>query len=175
MKLPREVKVLNHTYKVLEVDEIKPDLEHGDDIGDEILGLLDDTNLQILIMKNMNASRKAQVFLHEVTHAVLNIIDVRRLLRDPEAEESIVNAISDILLQVLSDNQFHFEKSYPHDNVHDGMVIKNVLANHDNGVDVATICESFQLDTKEVKKIIQNGKKSKKEKKEKEGKKRKKN
>lgn len=154
MKLPREVKILHHTYKVLEVDEIKADLHDGDEPGEEILGLLDDTNLQILIAKNMNASRKAQVFLHELTHAVFNVIDGRRLLRDPESEESIINAFSDILLQVLSDNQFQFQKVYVQDNCTDPQIVQNVMTNHQNGVDVKSICNSFHLEEKEVKKII---------------------
>ena len=154
MKLPHEVKIMHHTYKVLEVDEIKIDLAAGDEQGEVILGLLDDTNLQILIVKNMNASRKAQVFLHELTHAIFNVIDGRRLLRDPEAEESIVNAISDILLQVLSDNQFQFQKVYITDNSTDPQIIQNVMSNVEKGVDVKEICSSFHLEEKDVKKII---------------------
>lgn len=152
MKLPSEVKILNHHYTVMEVDEIKDDsLENGDCL----LGLLDDTKLQILVIKSLSPSRKYQIFLHEVTHALFNIIDFRRYLKDPETEESVVNFISDILLQVLTDNDFKFPKKYKKLALEDDKELSDVvLDNHRKGVSIKDICNTFQVEAKEVKKLL---------------------
>lgn len=162
MLLPSEIKILNHVYKVIEVDEITDDVEGTVSDTDQVLGLLDDSALQILILKSLQPSRKYQVFLHEMTHALFNIIDFRRYLKDPEAEESVVNFLSDILLQVLTENSLKFPKQYKKMPLGDDNVMKStIIANHTSGVPIKDICKTFHLKEADVKKVIKDTKGSK--------------
>lgn len=153
MIIPTEVKILNHTYKVIEVDEISSD---GVDTekDDSILGLLDDTSLQILLVKSLHPSRKYQIFLHEVIHAIFNIIDFRKFLKDQESEESVVNFVSDILLQVLTENNIKPVNNQKYDLCEDPMFVQNIISNFNNGITIQDICKTFQTDEKTVKKVL---------------------
>jgi hypothetical protein len=154
MKLPTEIRLLNHVYKVMEVDEIT-DTDPDTNQEESILGLLDDTNLQILVVKSLHPSRKYQVFLHELLHAMFNIIELRRLLKDPESEETIVNFISDNLLHVLTDNGLKFPKKRSVPTLKTDLNLANsILENHSKGVSIADLCKTFQVNEKEVKQLL---------------------
>jgi predicted AAA+ superfamily ATPase len=154
MKLPQEIKILNHIYKVMEVDEIKDDSPTANP-EEVILGTLDDQKLQILVVKSIQPSRKYQIFLHELVHAMFNIIDLKRYLKDPEVEESLVNFLSDILLQTLTDNALKFPKKYKKlAFLSDKELMNNILSNHGQGVSVSEICRTFQVSEHDVRQLI---------------------
>lgn len=166
--IPSEIKVLNHIYKVIEVDEISDDIaaEDKEKQGDQILGLLDDTALQILLVKDVQPSRKYQIFLHEIVHAIFNIIEFRRFLKDQESEDTIVNAVSDILFQVITENNLNpTKKSLEHRKVGDDPNLVNTIKyNYEKGISVKDLCKTFHLSEKELKSIIKGCAKEKKKK-----------
>lgn len=160
--LPSEIKILNHIYKVIEVDEIVDSSVHSEE-GEQILGLLDDKSLQILLVKSLHPSRKYQIFLHELVHAIFNIIDFQRLLKDPDSEETVVNFVSDALLQILTDNPLKFPRRYLKMSLtQDKNLADNIMSNHDNGVSIPELSKSFQVAEKEVKQLINSRKDKKK-------------
>jgi len=65
MTRPTSVKIFGQKYKV------KYDL-HTDEAEKENMGLTDSTSNTIRLMGNLQEDKMARVFMHEVTHAIIN-------------------------------------------------------------------------------------------------------
>lgn len=92
MKPPATVAIGPHTYEVAVVDEL----------GGDLIGDTDSTQLTIRLQAGMPDSVTAEVLLHELLHAVWDMTPLRDF--DDAVEESIVTALAPPLLDLLRRN-----------------------------------------------------------------------
>jgi Zn-dependent peptidase ImmA (M78 family) len=86
--MPKEINILGVVYTVEEVDTVnKTDPRRG-----EINYL---TNI-IKIDKNMPSSLKEQVLMHEILHAVFDLLGLDKLAEDEKKVQSIATALHQI-------------------------------------------------------------------------------
>ena len=93
----KQVKVCGVTYDVEWDKEIV--IIDGDA---HYIGSCDQNNTKIEILNELSQERKNQVFVHELTHAMLNEANYK------EHDEELVERLSIILHQVLKDNDFNW-------------------------------------------------------------------
>lgn len=93
-----KVKVGGLTY------EIKKEKNLIDD-NQECFGVCDRRNLVIKMNDSINEQRYNQTLIHEIMHAVFDEAGL-----DLENEEDIVNRLSLVWYQVLTENKFEFFK-----------------------------------------------------------------
>ncbi|MBC1272673.1 ImmA/IrrE family metallo-endopeptidase [Listeria booriae] len=92
MKIPSEIKVAGVTYSVVEKDVVIID-------GcSEYIGLCCHSESRIEILSSLSQTRKEQVFIHELVHAILNEAGYK------EHDEDLVSRFSIIAHQVILDN-----------------------------------------------------------------------
>jgi len=97
MKIPKQIKVGGHTYKVIFPYRFK---ERTD-----IYGQCDDALKNIKISQDdgngnpLSVSQKEQIFIHEVLHAVDWVYNAHKM------DEETVQRLSEGLYQVLNDNK----------------------------------------------------------------------
>ncbi len=85
-KLPQSITVKGEKYKVKQVIGLKV-------YGNEVMGLHDQVNKEILINKKMTKKEKRVTFLHELFHAYCFECNIREGL-DSQLEEVLVETIS---------------------------------------------------------------------------------
>ncbi len=93
MKLPKEIKVAGHQYRV----KVKNG-SWGDD--SRLRGNCSSQELEIKIDSNMPKSRRVETLLHEIGHAIYHEYNIQ----DEDREERTVTAFATGLHQVLTDN-----------------------------------------------------------------------
>lgn len=93
MTLPKTVKIGMHTYGVEEVVDLNKD-------GIELLGHADSINLMLRVEKNQASTMKANTFVHEVIHGMLD----NTILRNVPNNEDITISLTEPLLQLIVDN-----------------------------------------------------------------------
>ena len=74
---------------------------------DETLGQYDSTEQKIYIQKNLKSREEGNTFLHEVLHAGMEISGLSAdggPLKNQKQEELTVNALTNLLTQVIRDN-----------------------------------------------------------------------
>ena len=74
---------------------------------DETLGEYDSTEQKIYIQKNLKSREEGNTFLHEVLHAGMEISGLSAdggPLKNQKQEELTVNALTNLLTQVIRDN-----------------------------------------------------------------------
>lgn len=94
----KKVKVGGVTYKI--TNEKNPHMD-----GAVCYGVCDQKELTITMNSDLNEQRYNQTLIHEIMHAVMDEAGL-----DLEDEEDIVNRISLVWYQVLTDNRFDFLK-----------------------------------------------------------------
>lgn len=99
MPLPTEFKVAGVTYTVEESDQIIIDNKIG------YVGSCDYHETNIEILSSLSESRKNDVLIHELMHAILCEAGF------DEQDEELVDRSARVLHQVLKDNDFSFLKS----------------------------------------------------------------
>lgn len=93
MKIPKRFHLMGHVYEVV----IVPRSQWKDP---EAVGLFDNNSRRILILKSDSASMQ-QVYLHEVSHAMLLAMGRDKLYRD----ESFVDLLASMLHQILTTSE----------------------------------------------------------------------
>lgn len=96
--LPEKVKVAGIEYQVKQVPIVEVDSNRN------YQGLCNHMKAEIEILESLADERKEQVFIHELTHAMLNESGYG------EHDEDFVTRFSIILHQVLKDNDLSFIK-----------------------------------------------------------------
>ena len=91
MKPPPSIVIGPHTYKVT-----------SDDLGDDLIGDTDCTQLTIRVRPGLPESVTAEVLLHECLHALWDGTPLRDF--DDAVEESVVSALAPPLLELLRRN-----------------------------------------------------------------------
>jgi Zn-dependent peptidase ImmA (M78 family) len=94
--IPNEVKVAGITYKVSEKDYVEIN------VNKNCLGSCSYADSNIVILNSLSNTRKEQVFVHELVHAVLMEAGY------DEHDEDMVNRIGIVLHQVLKENELKF-------------------------------------------------------------------
>jgi Zn-dependent peptidase ImmA (M78 family) len=92
--IPQTVKVAGITYQTKEVDNLSHD--HS------LYGQVTYANTLIKIDSGLSEEKKEQVFVHELFHAILHEAGY------DEHDEEMVRRVSNVLYQVLKDNQLNF-------------------------------------------------------------------
>lgn len=95
-KLPNKINVAGIDYEVKEVDGLAYKHDHWGKIYYE--------NGLIEIDSSICQSRKEQTFVHEMLHAVFTEAGYE------EHEEEMITRVSNVLYQVLKDNDISFQK-----------------------------------------------------------------
>lgn len=93
-----KVKVGGMTYKIKDVDELLHDSR-------EVYGLCETDELVIKMNKKYKGQRYNQTLIHEIMHAVVEEAGLSL-----ENEEDVVNRLSLVWYQVLTENKFDFFK-----------------------------------------------------------------
>lgn len=96
--IPGKVKVAGVVYTVTEQEVIEINGNRN------YQGACDCGQTEIQILSSLSESRKEQVFVHELVHAILNEAGY------DEHDEELVTRFSIGLHQVLKDNPLNFEK-----------------------------------------------------------------
>ncbi|WP_221771569.1 hypothetical protein [Listeria booriae] len=91
-KVPEQVKVTGVIYKVIESAFVESDNDKN------CLGSCDYTTSTIELLETLSDSKKEQIFVHELTHAIFHEAGFEC------ADEDMVNRIAIVLHQVLKDN-----------------------------------------------------------------------
>jgi hypothetical protein len=94
--IPTEVKVAGVTYKVLEKEYVV--IDHNKNYA----GSCCYNESEINVLNTLSGTRKEQVFVHELVHAILMEAGY------DEHDEDQVNRIGIVLHQVLKDNNLKF-------------------------------------------------------------------
>lgn len=92
--IPNKVDVAGIDYTVREVDG----LAESHDMGGQVIYHKSD----IIIDSGMSETKKEQVFVHELTHAIFHEAGY------DEQDEDVVNRLSIVLYQVLKNNKLYF-------------------------------------------------------------------
>ncbi|WP_243356911.1 hypothetical protein [Bacillus litorisediminis] len=94
--IPNKVKVAGIEYETVYKDfiEINGDRNYQ--------GSCDYLNTQIDILQDLSETKKEQVFVHELIHAVFHEAGFK------EQDEDMVNRLGIVLYQVLKDNHLYF-------------------------------------------------------------------
>lgn len=95
--VPEKVKVAGIEYRVEEIRDLMSD--------NSIYGQVNYHNNKIVIDDSMESQRKEVVFVHEMFHAILFEAGY------DEQDEEMVRRVSNVLHQVLKDNNLCFSKS----------------------------------------------------------------
>lgn len=103
--IPKTIKVLHHTYTIVE------EMENLDTELDGNYGYCDFNNTKIVIKKDMSHSKKQETLLHEVMHACIEagIVPIYpenayKKMNSDEWEHRYIYALENTLLNVLKDN-----------------------------------------------------------------------
>ena len=92
--IPDTVNVGGIDYKTQEVKDLMSDMD--------LYGQVNYHNNKIVIDDSMDEQRKEVVFVHELFHAILFEAGY------DEHDEEMVRRVSNVLYQVLKDNEFNF-------------------------------------------------------------------
>ena len=104
MNIPSKLKIGAHTWRISRPKRIPRDKEDREK-GRQTLGDCSSTTQRIRIKSRLLESAAAEIFLHELVHALLD--DVAPF--DDDLEEQIAITVSKGLLQVIRDNKLNFK------------------------------------------------------------------
>jgi hypothetical protein len=89
----KKIKIFGCDYEVVEVDQISRE--------EFLFGNVDHVEQIIKVSNGLKIDRKAETLLHEVLHCIFLGLGEYEL----HANESLINALSSALVQVLKDNK----------------------------------------------------------------------
>ncbi|WP_077621556.1 ImmA/IrrE family metallo-endopeptidase [Sediminibacillus massiliensis] len=92
---PKAVQIAGVKYQIVESKDLM--------IDSEVYGQVTYHNNRILIDGSLEVQRKESVFVHEMFHAIMFEAGY------DEQDEDMVRRVSNVLYQVLKDNNFEFE------------------------------------------------------------------
>lgn len=96
--IPKTVDVAGVIYRTKEVEDVIID---G---STHYLGACDYVNTEILLKSDLQDTKKEQVFVHELLHAVYNEAGF------DEQDEDVINRVAIVLYQVLKNNNLRFDR-----------------------------------------------------------------
>ena len=94
MKIPKQIEIAGIVYDIEIVKPDDPKLDYG-----RQMGLQDPKSCSIFLEHRLNEQVEAQVFIHEITHAILDALQISD--REIMLDERFVESFSQLLHQVI--------------------------------------------------------------------------